>query len=212
MTANGTHPWNAHAAIAGFAPKSDERMAKSARAGQQVAARLIRESERNPSQKAIELDDPLPDDLLSAALDKLWFHLRVGHWEQAKAVIDAARQEATLRQQEATPLPSLPLGQRLALTVERLGLDRRTCELCERMGIGTAGSLLEDFPWQFIELPNVGARTVEQIASVLLRAGLLDAAEAQRRLEAWQAGMDASRQIVKPTRRVSGYGNTNRAV
>lgn len=177
MTA-GLHPWNAYAADAGFAPKSDDRIAGASAHGERVRQRLIREGQRGPREK--EMEPSLPKEFIAKALAMLEVHLCRGHFEQAKATIDEIEAMWDVERE--------PVGVELPINahVTALRLDQRTVNMIDAVCSGTVGALLDVFPRAFVRLNNCGAGTVEKIAKALKRAGVLDAAAAERRIDEYQ--------------------------
>jgi hypothetical protein len=76
-------------------------------------------------------------------------------------------------------------AEKLAWHVARV-FDHRTANLIEGVCSGTIGGLLECFPSAFINSPNCGPATIRKIAERLLSIGMIDAEEAQRRIDLFQ--------------------------
>ena len=167
----------------GFAPGSDERIAQQARGGDGVARRLAREAMRGPRDRQPELDEALPQEFIGESMAKLRIHVAAGNFEQAKVTIDEIESAWQLRQHELSSVSALPLQHRMAVHVNRLGLSPRTVNMIEDVCNGTLGALLEAFPRRFASVPGCGSATARTIAEALMRAGVIDGCEAQRRID-----------------------------
>ncbi len=179
---------------AGNAPGVDERMARQARQAEREKRAALRRVMANPVRQNREmivvrdgeLEPLLPADFLAESLAMIQVHLARGHFAQAKAAIDAIEKRWELRRQQQTNTVST---EALAWHVNNV-FDPRTAHLIEGQCTGTIGALLECFPAAFTNLPMCGLGTVTKIAETLLRIGVIDAAECQRRIDEWQMVME----------------------
>lgn len=190
-----THPVGYGRSVA---ESDDDRMGRESRHGDAVARQLIRDGQRNPVScpKSIcqiidrngEIDPVIDTGFLAEAEARVRIHLARGHFEQAKATIDQLASEWNLFQIANQPT-NLAIQERLAWHVSGV-FDPRTANLIEELCTGTIGSLLECFPASFTRAPMCGLGTVRKIAETLLRIGVIDAVECQKRIDDWQLAME----------------------
>lgn len=182
---------------AGFAPGMDERMARQARQAEREKRAAMRRAQANPVKshhdlivvRNGEIDPLLPADFLAESLAMLEIHLARGHFAQAKETIDAIEQRWSLKRKLGASLASPNDAEKLAWHVTAV-FDQRTANELEKHCNGTLGSVLEIFPEALLRLPGVGMRTIEKIATTLVRNGLLSPEEGQARVERWSIGME----------------------
>ena len=138
--------------------------------------------------------EPLVDPaFLAEGEARVRIHLARGHFEQAKSTIDELEQQWKLFQIASHPANAM-IQERVAWHVNNV-FDPRTAHLIEEQCTGTIGALLECFPLAFTHLPMCGAGTVRKIAETLLKIGVIDAAECQKRIDEWEAVMNPKNQI-----------------
>lgn len=178
------NPLTAHVHDAGFAPKSDERIASVIGGMERGLRGRVNRATRGPREKS---SDQLPPEFMDPAVGRVEWLLRQGNWQAAKAAIDAIEREWPLWQAEHSSLASLPEGQRLALHINRLHLPQRTIGTLESMGIFTLGALVESFPAKLYGAWQCGHETVKAIAKALVSAGLLSSDKAAAKVGEWEA-------------------------
>ncbi len=185
----------------GFAPGVDERMARRARQEERENRAALRRAAANPvrgprdEKKIFTADgelDPLVDaTFLAEAEARVRIHLARGHFEQAKATIDELADQWQLFQIATNPA-NAAIQERMAWHVSNV-FDVRTAHLIEEHCTGTIGALLECFPASFVNNTKnngCGPGTVRKIAETLLKIGVIDAAECQKRIDDWQVAMN----------------------
>src|SRR5262245_6358164 len=87
MEAERLDPLTAHYHDAGFAPKSEERIAKSAGAEAKLKRRWIAEAARTPESHPRPEHAP-PLEFIAAALSKLEIHIASANWFQAHKALE----------------------------------------------------------------------------------------------------------------------------
>src|SRR6476660_3899746 len=148
-------PTTAHYRDAGMTDKAYGRT--STHAEQWNKKRAIANAMRPPVSCCEE--QILPDEFLSEQIEKVRLHLGRGHFAQAKATIDQIEKAWQLRVTMQSQAATGPTAEKLAWHVSWL-FDDRTCNIIEDVCCGTVGALLDAFPAEFIEVPNVGPLTV----------------------------------------------------
>ena len=176
--------------LGGFSAGSDERMAKRANAEARVRRGAQARAALNPVSRFGF--DQLPAEFADEAAARVEYHVRCGNWSQAIATVKALADEWELWKINDTILTDLPLGQRLACHVTRLGLSRQTTEMVDRECCGTLGSLLEVFPLAFVGT-MCGPVRIKELAMALVRAGVLEPADALAKMALWEAEMERAR-------------------
>src|SRR5262245_18456179 len=87
MEAERLDPLTAHYRDAGFTPKSEKRIAKSAGAEAKLKRRWIAEAERNPESHPRPENAP-PLEFIAAALSRLEIHISSANWFQSHKALE----------------------------------------------------------------------------------------------------------------------------
>ncbi len=181
----------------GNSPKVDERMARQARQAERERRAAMRRVDaspvRNPRDMTVvsgngTIDPLISKDFLEESVARLEIHLARGHWSQAKEAIDAIEEQWELRK-IAEQASTRGITEKLSWHVSGV-FDARTAGMIETVCSGTIGSLLEAFPLGFLHCRNCGTLTISHIGRTLLRMGVIDEADAQRRIEQYRDAVD----------------------
>lgn len=156
------------------------RIEQRGRGGEIMKQAAIKRAQRCPVSLRVR-NYELPAEFVERSTNRVEALIRLGNWEQAKAVIDAIELEweLTRREKQGGKLTGAEL---LACPVCRLRLNPRTINLCEHVGAHTVGALLERFPGAFLEARNCGPVTLREIAQALVDIGALTPEQAAERL------------------------------
>lgn len=183
---------------AGFAPKSDERIAKSEKRERRIHSERLRKAMQKPVSgpylrvtNGRDFTPILPEDFVAESIAKLQIHVGRGHWAQAKECIDGIAEQWELLRIERNP-SSATLAEKLAWHVGQV-FKPRMANLIETVCSATIGSLLECFPSSFVGMNAYlcGPDTVRHIAERLLQIGVIDEKERRKRLDEYQQLIDA---------------------
>lgn len=143
----------------------------------------------------------LPQEFISESIAKLQIHVGRGHWEQAKACIDEIERLWEVRKVQGDAKPEQIDATAVIHWHVAEVFTPRTANLIETLCNGTIGALLEIFPAKFIGCPNAGTVTVKNIARQLVRFGVIEADDAQRRIDEYDAAMQRRSKVMAERRK-----------